>query len=129
MIVVDTNIIVNFVLDGPQSKACYALHEADSEWFAPRLWREECANVFATYERKNLLPRAALISAFQDAENLIGLRECEIPIDRILTVAHRTGCSAYDAQYIALAEDLDLKLYTYDKKILKVVKELAIQPS
>lgn len=42
--------------------------------------------------------------------------------------ARRTGCSGYDSYYIALAEDLDVKLYTYDKEILRKCAGLAVKP-
>jgi hypothetical protein len=36
--------------------------------------------------------------------------------------------SGYDSQYIALAEDLGLKLFTFDKKILSNSGSIAIRP-
>jgi len=44
-------------------------------------------------------------------------------------VARRTGCSGYDSQYIALAEDLGLTLYTWDRQILDRCPQLAIAPA
>ena len=45
-----------------------------------------------------------------------------------LAVAKETGCSGYDSQYIALAQDLGLNLYTYDRKILASVPSIASEP-
>ncbi|MBT5925814.1 MAG: type II toxin-antitoxin system VapC family toxin [Verrucomicrobia bacterium] len=54
--------------------------------------------------------------------------EFELPFERILTVALNTGCSGYDAQFIALAEDLGTQLFTFDQKILKNAKHIARNP-
>ena len=49
----------------------------------------------------------------------------EVAPERVLAVARRTGCSVYDSQYGALAEDLGLKLYTYDKGLLSRCPKVA----
>lgn len=44
-------------------------------------------------------------------------------------VSRRTGCSAYDSQYVCLAEDLGLDLFTYDREILSKCPGIAAKPS
>ena len=128
MIVVDANVITYLVLNSPHSEACSRLFLEDPEWVAPRLWRDELSNVLVTYERRNLLDRQSTLLAFQQASTIIGKNEYDIQIDRILNVAHRTQCSGYDSQYIALAEDLGLQLYTYDQKILDRCPGFSLKP-
>lgn len=128
MIVVDANVIVYYLLPSPYTKQCTALYQNEPEWIAPRLWRDELLNVLATYERNQLLSREDALSIFVDAARLIDANEYDIVAERVLAVASRTGCSGYDAQYVSLAEDLSLKLYTFDKKILRKLPELAVQP-
>ena len=48
--------------------------------------------------------------------------------DRLLAVARRTGCSGYGSQYIALAEDPGLKLYTCDTGLFSRCPEVAVMP-
>ena len=100
----------------------------DSDWVAPRLWRDEVSNVLVTYEREGLLSREESLLAFIDAEAIMGTNDFDIKIERILAVAQQTGCSRYDSQYIALAQDLGLKLYTYDRKILESVPFISSEP-
>lgn len=52
----------------------------------------------------------------------------DIKIESVLAVAKETGCSEYESQYIALAQDLRLNLYTYDRKILASVPSIANEP-
>jgi predicted nucleic acid-binding protein len=104
------------------------LLEADEEWIAPRLWVDEFLNVLATYERNGLLTTDQTAPILADALALMEESSYEIPPERVLAVARRTSCSAYDSQYIALAEDLGLKLYTCDRKILKNCPGVAVEP-
>lgn len=128
MIVVDTNVITYLVLRGDYSGECEALYRSDCEWAAPRLWRDELCNVLATYERRGLLGRTDALRAFSNAQEIIFGNEFDMPPERILSVASRTQCSGYDAQYIALAEDLGIHLFTFDKKILSAVPDIARKP-
>jgi len=128
MIVVDANVITYLVLKGDHSKVCSDLFVWDSEWAAPRLWRDELCNIFATYERRGILDRRNALQAFIDAEAVIGENQYDLRAERILSVADRTRCSGYDAQYIALAEDLGISLFTYDRKVLTHASGVALQP-
>jgi predicted nucleic acid-binding protein len=61
-----------------------------------------------------------------EAELLFHGNEYSIPSNRILKLAAGSKCSAYDCEYIALAEDLGLKLVTSDKIILSAFPKLAV---
>jgi predicted nucleic acid-binding protein len=128
VIVVDTNVITYLVLKGDYSGECESLFRSDCEWAAPRLWRDEMCNVLATYERRQLLRRTDALRAFSNAQEIIAGNEFDMLPERILSVASRTQCSGYDAQYIALAEDLGIHLFTFDKKILSAVPHIARKP-
>ncbi len=128
MIVVDANVIAYLVLKGDYSKECENLFVWDSDWAAPRLWRDELCNVLVTYERRGLLDRRNTLQAFLDAEAVIGHNQYDVGAERILSVASRTQCSGYDSQYIALAEDLGVRLFTFDKQILSTAKNVACTP-
>ncbi len=119
MIVVDTNVIAYFLIRGEKSDAADRLAASDPEWVAPRLWLDEFINVLCTYERTGSITSALAISLLEDAVRLMEGASYELPPDRILSVARRTGCSGYDSQYVVLAEDLGLRLYTFDKRILQ----------
>ena len=44
----------------------------------------------------------------------------------ILDLVAASDCSAYDCEYVALARHLNLKLVTYDKKILHNFPDIAV---
>ncbi|MGE9295168.1 MAG: type II toxin-antitoxin system VapC family toxin [Puniceicoccales bacterium] len=128
MIIVDVNILLYATLPGDNSEACARLAQADPDWFAPKLWQHEFANVLATYERQAGLSREDSLAAYQDALDLVHTHENDIPIERVLMVAKKFGCSGYDAQYVALAEDLGIPMYTYDKKLLAATPSITRKP-
>jgi predicted nucleic acid-binding protein len=119
MIVVDANVIVYFLVEGEKTGATERLSNLDSEWVAPRLWLDEFTNVLCTHERAGKLTSLLAEMILKNALALMDGAAYEISPGRILTVSRRTGCSGYDSQYIALAEDLDVPLHTLDKKILQ----------
>ncbi len=45
MIVVDTNVVAYFLIDGPQTPNAEHALIKDPDWFAPPLWRSEFHNV------------------------------------------------------------------------------------
>jgi predicted nucleic acid-binding protein len=47
----------------------------------------------------------------------------------VLELASRSGCSAYDCEFVALAQDLEVPLVTNDRQILKAFPTIAISPS
>ncbi len=128
MIVVDTNVIAYFLIRGEQSQAMDRLMDNDRNWIAPRLWLDEFINVRCTYERRALVTPDEAVALLDDALTLMEGSSYEVPPERVLAVARRTGCSGYDSHYVALAEDLGLKLYTRDKVILAKCPDIAVLP-
>lgn len=129
MIVVDANIIAYLLIRGEHSESVDELQKSDEVWIAPGLWLDEFLNILCTYERNKQLTAQQSVSILQDALILMDGNSYDLPPERVLSVARRTGCSAYDSQYIALAEDLGTMLYTFDKRILRACKELATRPN
>ena len=129
MIVVDTNVIAYLLIRGERSEAMDRLQDQDSEWIAPRLWLDEFLNILCTCERNGGIGSAQAVELLGDALALMEGSSYDVPPDRVLAVARRTGCSGYDSQYVALAEDLGLRLYTCDQRILRKCSDLAVGPT
>ncbi|MDR1146937.1 MAG: type II toxin-antitoxin system VapC family toxin [Verrucomicrobiales bacterium] len=128
MIVVDANIIVYFLTEGEKNAATERLFAVDSEWIAPRLWLDEFVNVLCTCERAGKMSSSSAEEVLKKALTLMSGATYTITPGQILAVSRRTGCSGYDSQYIALAENLAAPLYTFDKKILQSCPDLARCP-
>ena len=118
MIVVDTNILEYLLIQGEHSERVEQLLIEDSDWVAPRLWLDEFLNILATIERVGKMESQEADGILSDAIELMEDRSYDVPAQRVLATARRTGCSAYDSQFLTLAEDLGLKLYSFDQKLI-----------
>jgi predicted nucleic acid-binding protein len=96
---------------------------------APRLLFDELLNVLVTYERKSLLADRQIMVIVEEALELIGDSLYELPPERVLAVARRTGLSGYDSQFVALAEDLDVELVTWDRQMIERCPTVARKPA
>jgi predicted nucleic acid-binding protein len=119
VIVADVNILAYLLIPGKFIKAAELLLEEEPVWVVPRLWRSEFRNILANYLRANEMGLDDAAVIFQRAEELVGAEEYEVETDDVLRLCKESKCSAYDCEYIALAEFLDLTLVTKDGKLAK----------
>ena len=128
MIVVDTNLIGYLVIPGEQTEQAELVLIKDPEWVAPRLWRSELRNVLALYLRQRLLGLEDAVAMMDRAERLMVGREGATPSLPILALAERSGCTAYDFEFVALASELRVRLVTTDRQLVQAFSELAATP-
>ena len=128
MIVVDTNIIAYLYISGEKSLQAEQLLSLDSLWSAPVLWRSEFRSVLSQYLRRSMLSLEDILIIIQQAEELLNNNEYKVTSAHIMQLVNSSSCSAYDCEFVALAQYLDIPLITSDKKILnefpKVAKSL-----
>jgi len=55
-------------------------------------------------------------------------REYSVPTAPVLELAARSGCSAYDCEFVALARDLGVSLITADRRVLRAFPGIAVSP-
>lgn len=118
MIVVDTNIIGYLYLSSNWSAQVERALAKDSLWAAPLLWRSELCNVLALYLRKRLLTLETAQQIMNEAVSLMLGREYEVASSRVLALAAGSTCSAYDCEFVSLAQDLGVSLVTVDKQVI-----------
>ena len=119
MIVVDTNIIGYLYLSSDRSNQAEKALLIDAEWVAPILWRSEFRNVLALYIRKNILMLEDAVRIMDEATLLMRGGEYETVSLQVLQLVGESTCSAYDCEFVALARDLNVRLLTVDKQIVK----------
>lgn len=118
MIVVDTNVLAYFWMPGEYTKYAKSLYQSDNEWISPFLWRSEFRSILALYIRKGVLTFKDSIEIMRSAQYMMKSREYSVDSFSILEKIRTSSLSAYDLEFVALAETLNLKLITLDKKIL-----------
>ena len=127
MIVVDTNIIAYLYLCGERTAQAEKLLRIDSEWTAPRLWKSEMRNILALYLGKGLLSLQEAQSVMRESSDLMRDREYDVVSFLVLNLVASSSCSAYDCEFVALAQELEKKLVTVDKKILQEFPATAVR--
>ena len=128
MIVADTNLLVYLYIRGQRTEQAEAVLVRDPLWAAPLLWRSEFRNTLMGLVRRAALPLEDAIQVANDAERWMGGREYAVLSHRVLQLAAHSGCSAYDCEFVALAEDLEMALVTTDRALLKAFPAIAVAP-
>jgi len=126
MIVADTNIISYLLLPTSFSSSVDSLYKIDSHWVAPTLWKSEFRNVLALYLRKKLITFEKAIQLQDSAELMMTDNEYNVTSSQVLSLVTKSTCSAYDCEFISLAQHLNSKLVTQDKKVLREFPSSAI---
>lgn len=119
MIVVDTNVLVYLVRLNEHTAAAEALLAEDGEWASPVLWRSEFRNTMLGCIRRGELTIAQALTCQVELEGLLADREFGVDSGDVLHLAHQSGCSAYDCEFVSLAMRLGVPLATADAQILK----------
>ncbi|MDX1396368.1 MAG: type II toxin-antitoxin system VapC family toxin [Gemmatimonadota bacterium] len=128
MIVVDVNVLAYLLIEGERTRGSESVLAADAEWAAPLLWRSEWRNVLAGHLWRGELDRAAVLERLDAAEELYRGREYLVDGARVLDLVAASPCSAYDCEYVALAETLDVPLVTNDGPVLAAFPDRALKP-
>ncbi|HBY98965.1 MAG TPA: VapC toxin family PIN domain ribonuclease [Chloroflexi bacterium] len=126
MIVVDTNVIGYLYLTSKHSNQAEQVLVKEPRWAAPLLWRSEFRNVLALYIRKGLLSVQEALQIMDEALTLMQGREYEVASLSVLGLMAGSTCSAYDCEFVALAQDLEVPLVSVDRQVLEQFPETAV---
>lgn len=117
MIVVDTNVIAYLLLPSDHTPAARAAYERDPAWAAPLLWRSEFRNVLATSIHQGHMTLDDAVDVMDVGNELMEGREYAVDSADVLNLAPLSSCSAYDCEFVALAQELGVRLVTADRRI------------
>ncbi len=128
MIVADTNLLVALWAGGYGAAIAESIRRRDQGWEVPRLWRSEFRNALIGMVRARLLASEHVLVLANDAERALLNHEHDVVAHEVLTLALRSGCSAYDCEYVAVARSLRIPLVTFDREVLRAFPDVAIVP-
>lgn len=126
MIVVDSNVIAYCWINGERTALAHRLRRLDPDWHAPVRWRSELRNILTGYRRDGSLDASHVRRIMAAAEAGFAGREHYVPSARVFRVTELSRLSAYDAEFVALAEILGARLVTEDRAILAAFPQLAV---
>jgi len=115
-------------LPSDHTELCEQLFKWDPEWVVPVLWKSEFRDVVILYMRKKLIDLPEAMQITEKVENQMKEREFHVNSIQVYNLADQSDCSSYDCEFISLAEDLDTKLITMDKQILRSFPERTVKP-
>ncbi|HUT61619.1 MAG TPA: type II toxin-antitoxin system VapC family toxin [Phycisphaerae bacterium] len=131
--VVDASVGAMLFLPEPLSPKAHKLFESlaaspPGRLFVPDLFYAECANVLLKYVRRG---GYSVREARRDLADLRSLSLMAVPtselVDRAMSIADAEGISAYDACYVALADEIGAPLITADLKLVRKLADTAHQ--
>lgn len=128
MIIADSTLIAYLLIPGDQSERSESVLKKDAEWAAPVLWRSELRNVLTLYMRHQGMTLLQARQTIGKAERILQRNEFVVPSDLVLKLTAHKTLSAYDAEFIVLAEQLQVPLVTFDKALLRLFPEIAVHP-
>ena len=126
MICVDTNIICYRYMASPFSAAADAAWAKDPDWIVPILWRSEFRNALAGSIQRHSITAEEASAIANLAEAMLDRKEFTVSTSTILQFVSRSNCSAYDCDFVALAQANGLRLLTVDRQILREFPQVAI---
>lgn len=126
MIVADTNLLVYLYVAGQRTGQAETALAKDPLWVAPLLWRAEFRNTLAGLVRRKALALEDALRIVDDAEQAMAGREYSVLSHHVLQLAARSGCSAYDCEFVALAQDLGIAFITSDRQVLAAFPTAAV---
>lgn len=125
MIVADCNLAAYLLIDGEHTAAAEAVFGEDPSWCAPWLLRSEFMSVLVQHMRYRSLPLEKAQAAMTKLESLYQNRFLAVNVSDVLALVKETALSAYDAEYVSLAQRLNIPLVTFDTKLIKAAPNTA----
>jgi predicted nucleic acid-binding protein len=117
MLLVDTNIVAYLLIDGDYTEAAQRLRKKDPDWRSEAFLMIEFTNVLAASVAARRMALQLAEDFLSKADALLDGKLTRIAHESALQIAVRFRVSAYDARFLALAEQLGRRLVTEDAKL------------
>lgn len=129
MIVVDTNVVVQFVAAGDETIAAARLYRGDSAWSAPPILMSELRNVLVGLVRRGEITEGHAEAMNDDASAIIGDRIVAVSGRQTIAAALECSLTGCDAEFVVLARRLRVPLATLDRAVLSGAPDVAVPPA
>jgi predicted nucleic acid-binding protein len=117
MLLVDTNVVAYLLIEGDHTPAAQALCRRDPDWRSEGFLLVEFTNVLASSIAAKRMTLSLAANFLAKAASLFEGKLARIPHPAVLAIAARYRVSAYDARFLALADQLGRRLVTEDSRL------------
>lgn len=131
MFVLDCSVTMAWAFDDEDAPRAAAVRDRLAEDLAivPAVWALEVGNALLVAERRKRITRAASLR-FVEILHLLPIDADATPalgeLQSLLSLAHQTGVSVYDAGYLDLAAAHGLPLATLDKALERAARRIGV---
>jgi predicted nucleic acid-binding protein len=128
LIVADASLVARLLVVEAETPLAKHVYARDPVWFAPKLVQSEIRSFLLQQMRLRglLLSDAELL--LRQAETLVSPVDMRSHGRAILRRATDLELSAYDAEYVVLAEAIAAPLVTFDSKLVRATPQTSISP-
>ncbi len=120
--IVDASVVAAAFFQEADAKSARALLASDSELHAPDLVYAEVANVVWKRRNRSEIDEQEAAELLSDCLRLpLRITPCRELVDAALLLAMRTGRSAYDCHYLALAVRCKGVLWSSDRRLVNAL--------
>ncbi len=117
MVLVDTNVIAPLYVRSARTEAVEELFARDAVWRTEPLALIELSNVLITYERSRYITAATARDCLNRAAAFLQPHLFRVSHQAALEAALDYRVTAYDARFLALADQLGIRLITEDARL------------
>lgn len=126
MIVVDSNVLAARNLTGTATCLSRAVEIQDPVWIAPPLWRYEFQNILAKAIWARQITAEQGLQAWRATFLQMAGNEHDSAPDRVLDLSSHYRITAYDANFIALAMEMNVICVTEDGELQRKFPAIAV---
>jgi predicted nucleic acid-binding protein len=116
VIIVDTDILLYYLIQGERTSQAHRLKKTDGDWRAPYLWRAEFVSVVNKNLKSGFISLPESYELLNAAESIFGGIDMAVDMPAILGIAAATGAGTHDAHFLALAHRAGKPLITGEKR-------------
>lgn len=124
----DTNIVASLYVPNNMDEWVYKVLDVDEDWVTPPLWKSEFTSVLSKYLRHRIFDLTHAQHLLKKAQLFMKSKVVNVRMERVIELVSQSTCSSYDCEFVSLAQELDIPLVTWDKKILQEFPSVAMTP-
>lgn len=129
MIIVDARTIASLLLPDERATLAQSAYSRDPAWASTPLWRTEFRHILIGYLEKKLVSIERAEQIIELAETRMQPRQYQVVSRHVIDIVMESGLSAGQAEYVALARELNLTLVSVDSTIIQAYPDTALHLS